>query len=296
MLDEYSKGGLWVSRNLVPKSKREAALHEGSSRRPSGDVRCCRVAYVRACVHACARAWIKSFALHTCCNPTSLSSSFVTIHCSSALLLYSTCSGDSLCVGALCEQCCLRCACVLVLCGTHFVPRLGPLQGNYIPDEGKRQACDGGESVVPEKSQNKMGRGTHKGTLNEAQRCSKVEPACKESECCTLPTALSYLHWDHAFSEPMNSLALAALSYLQPTSSVSLGRQRELKILLADFKAQHQAGVCRVPTFRELLRITFPTTSADEINKWLKWLAEHEAGKEEKKRQKLMAEVRLVMV
>eukprot|EP00966_Prymnesium_polylepis_P063502 1473075-Prymnesium_polylepis.1 len=32
-------------------------------------------------------------------------------------------------------------------------------------------------------------------------------------------------------------------------------RQRELRELLADFKAQHRAGICKVPTFRQLLRL-----------------------------------------
>jgi len=77
----------------------------------------------------------------------------------------------------------------------------------------------------------------------------------------------------------------------QIQSGVQSVRQRELKELLEDFKAQHRAGVCKVPTFRQLIRLHYPTTSTEEINLWMQYVKGLEAAAAEKERLHAMAEV-----
>jgi len=78
----------------------------------------------------------------------------------------------------------------------------------------------------------------------------------------------------------------------QIQSGVQSVRQRELKELLEDFKAQHRAGVCKVPTFRQLIRLHYPTTSTEEINLWMQYVKGLEAAAAEKERLHAMAEMR----
>eukprot|EP00966_Prymnesium_polylepis_P061989 1438369-Prymnesium_polylepis.1 len=68
--------------------------------------------------------------------------------------------------------------------------------------------------------------------------------------------------------------------------AVNLGRQRELKELLFDFKAQHRAGVCRVPTFRQLLRLQYPSATPEDLGRMLKYVAKLESIEQEQVRKR----------
>ena len=51
--------------------------------------------------------------------------------------------------------------------------------------------------------------------------------------------------------------------------------------LLKDFRSQQKDRVCRVRTFKQLLRLHFPTATKDEMARWLDWVASVEAAERE---------------
>merc|ERR1719502_2488104 len=57
-------------------------------------------------------------------------------------------------------------------------------------------------------------------------------------------------------------------------------RQREVLSLYAEFKSQHEDGVCKVRTFQQALRLHYPTESKAHIHAMMNAVIEHEAAQE----------------
>lgn len=55
-------------------------------------------------------------------------------------------------------------------------------------------------------------------------------------------------------------------------------KQKEVLRLYGEFKAQHAAGICRVPRFQKLLRLKFPTESKAHVAAMVRVVMEHEEG------------------
>eukprot|EP00966_Prymnesium_polylepis_P048309 1119116-Prymnesium_polylepis.1 len=51
--------------------------------------------------------------------------------------------------------------------------------------------------------------------------------------------------------------------------------------LLKDFKAQHAAHVCKVRSFKQCLRLHYPTATKEELTRWLAWVGKVEAEEAE---------------
>ena len=58
-------------------------------------------------------------------------------------------------------------------------------------------------------------------------------------------------------------------------------KRREVLVLLADFKSQHAEGVCKVKSFKQLLRLQYPTATKEELGRWLEWVSMVEAAEAE---------------
>ena len=58
-------------------------------------------------------------------------------------------------------------------------------------------------------------------------------------------------------------------------------KRREVLELLKDFKSQHAEGVCKVKSFKQLLRLQYPTATKEELGRWLEWVAMVEAAEAE---------------
>lgn len=56
-------------------------------------------------------------------------------------------------------------------------------------------------------------------------------------------------------------------------------KQREVLRLLREFDDQHARGVCKVATFKQLLRLHFPNASQQEIANWVLWVERQKEAK-----------------
>ncbi|KAL1526061.1 hypothetical protein AB1Y20_020882 [Prymnesium parvum] len=92
-------------------------------------------------------------------------------------------------------------------------------------------------------------------------------------ETLALPKWLS--RWKHVVQRISRRMQLIRAP-LQDVALHALKRRKVLQ-LLREFKDQQAGGVCKVKTFRQLLRLYHPTATPHEISLWMSWVAQIQA-------------------